>query len=211
MTPAARTTEVWSLPQFPLAALGNQNSDRARLAEFEGAAMPHLDDIFRTALRMSGDRSRAEDAVQETFLQAWKSFDRFEPGTNCRAWLFRILFHSVHHHRRKLFRFPLVKDAEEFLEANLPAPEPVPENLRDEQILSALERIPRDYRAAVLLVDVEEFAYKEAADILRVPVGTVMSRLSRGRKLLRGQLAEVARAYGIGTPRGEPRGEKEIR
>ncbi len=196
--PASHTMEVRSLLPFSASARGNSEREQARVVEFETAAMPHLDDLFRTAWRMTGDRARAEDAVQETFLQAWKSFDRFEPGTNCRAWLFRILFHCVHHHRRKLFRFPLVKDAEEFLEANLPAPEPVPENLRDEQILSALERIPPDYRAAVLLVDVEEFAYKDAAGILGVPIGTVMSRLSRGRKLLRGYLAEVARSYGIG-------------
>jgi RNA polymerase sigma-70 factor, ECF subfamily len=194
--------EVWSLPQFPGVTRGNPLREHARAAEFEAVAMPHLDNLFRTAVRMTGDRARAEDATQETFLQAWKSFGRFEPGTNCRAWLFRILFHCVHHHRRKLFRFPLVKHAEEFLEANLLAPEPIPENLRDEQILAALERIPSDYRAVVLLVDVEEFAYKDAAGILGVPIGTVMSRLSRGRKLLRSELAGVARSYGIGTGEG---------
>ena len=194
MMTAAHTMEGSYLAQFPSAARG-----MARMAEFEAAALPHLDDLFRTALRMTGDRARAEDAAQEAYLQAWKSFDRFESGTNCRAWLFRILFHCVHHHRRKLFRFPLVKDTEEFLEANLPAPEPVPERLSDQQILAALDRIPSDYRAAVLLVDVEEFAYKDAAGILGVPIGTVMSRLSRGRKLLRTELAEVARSYGIGS------------
>src|SRR5258708_29426680 len=73
---------------------------------FEAEAMPHLNDIFRTANRMVGDRQRAEDVAQEVFLQAWKSFDRFEAGTNCRAWLYKILFHCVQHHRRKWFRFP---------------------------------------------------------------------------------------------------------
>jgi RNA polymerase sigma-70 factor (ECF subfamily) len=193
MLTAAYTLEGWNLPQFPVAASG------ARMAEFQAQALPHLNDLYRTAQRMTGDPARAEDAAQETYLQAWKSFDRFEPGTNCRAWLFRILFHCVHHQRRKLFRFPLVKETEEFLEANLPAPEPVAEHLRDEQILAALDRIPRDYRAVVLLVDVEEFAYKDAAEILGVPIGTIMSRLSRGRKLLRGELAQVARSYGIGS------------
>jgi RNA polymerase sigma-70 factor (ECF subfamily) len=202
--------EGWNLAQFPVAARGNHTRDQVRRAEFEAAALPHLNDLFRTAQRMTGDRARAEDAVQEAYLQAWKSFDRFEPGTNCRAWLFRILFHCVHHQRRKMFRFPLVparrdSDTEEFLEANLPAPEPVPENLRDEQILAALERIPGDYRAVVLLVDVEEFAYKDAAGILGIPIGTVMSRLSRGRKLLRGELAEVARSWGIGAGGAEDR------
>jgi RNA polymerase sigma-70 factor (ECF subfamily) len=172
--------------------------DESRRAEFDAEAMPHLNDLYRTATRILGDRNRAEDVVQEVFLQAWKSFHRFEKGTNCRAWLFKILFHCVNHHRRKWFRFPLLKETEEFLEANLVAPQPVPERLTDAAILAALDGIPADFRAVVLLVDVEEFAYKDAAEILSVPIGTVMSRLSRGRKLLRESLAEVAHSYGIG-------------
>src|SRR5262245_46505378 len=89
---------------------------------FELEAMPHLNDIFRTATRILGERGRAEDVVQEVYLQAWKSFHRFETGTNCRAWLFKILFHCVNHHRRKWFRFPVLKEAQEFMEANLTAP-----------------------------------------------------------------------------------------
>lgn len=182
----------------PLPAAGKKFFLKANArAEFEAEAMPHLDDLFRTALRMTGDRARADDAVQETYLQAWKSFDSFEKGTNCRAWLFRILFYSVHHQRRKLFRFPLVSDAEEILETTLTSPEPVADELRDEQILAALDSLPPDYRAALVLVDLEEFAYKEAAEILRVPIGTVMSRLSRARRLLRQQLADTAKSYGI--------------
>ena len=165
---------------------------------FEAEAMPHLNDIFRTATRILGDRGRAEDVAQEVYLQAWKSFDRFEAGTNCRAWLYKILFHCVNHHRRKWFRFPLLKETEEFIEANLTYTPPIPEHLTDEEIIDALNRIPGDFRAVVLLVDVDEFAYKEAADILGIPIGTVMSRLSRGRKLLREQLTDVARNLGIG-------------
>lgn len=165
---------------------------------FEIEAMPHMNDLFRTATRVLSDRGRAQDVVQEVYLQAWKCFDRFETGTNCRAWLYKILFHCVNHHRRKWFRFPLLKDSEEFVEANLPYNPPIPEHLTDEDVLAALDRIPGDFRAVVLLVDVEEFPYKETADILAVPIGTVMSRLSRGRKLLRAQLAEVAQSYGIG-------------
>jgi RNA polymerase sigma-70 factor (ECF subfamily) len=157
-----------------------------------------MNDIYRTAARLVGERSRAEDVVQEVYLQAWKSFHRFESGTNCRAWLFKILFHCVSHQRRKWFRFPLLKDTEEFIEINLTYTAPVPERLSDEEILGALDRIPAEFRAIVLLVDVEEFPYKEAADIAGIPIGTVMSRLSRGRKLLREQLADVARSYGIG-------------
>ena len=175
---------------------------RTAAERFEVDAMPHLNDIFRSATRMLGQRERAEDVAQEVFLQAWKSFDRFEPGTNCRAWLFKILFHCVHHHRRKWFRFPLLKETEEFVEANLAAVEPIPEHLSDGDILAALDRIPQDFRAVILLVDVEEFAYKEAADILEIPMGTVMSRLSRGRKILKEQLKDVALAYGIGQAAG---------
>ncbi|MEZ5356429.1 MAG: sigma-70 family RNA polymerase sigma factor [Bryobacteraceae bacterium] len=161
--------------------------------------MPHLNDLYRTAARMVGDRTRADDVIQDVYLQAWKSFDRFEMGTNCRAWLFRILFNSVHHYRRKWFSPRMVKDGEDVLDlAEAPAG-PVPERLSDKEILAALDRIPADFRAVVLLADVEEFAYKEVASILDIPIGTVMSRLSRARKLLRRELSEVAPGYGIGV------------
>ena len=164
---------------------------------FESEAMPHLNDIFRTAARLVRDRAKAEDVAQEVYLQAWKSFHRFESGTNCRAWLFKILFHCVNHQRRKWLRFPLLKETEEFLEGNLTYTEPISEHLTDEEVVAALDRIPADFRAVVLLVDVEEFAYKEAAEIAGIPIGTVMSRLSRGRKLLREQLTSLACSYGI--------------
>jgi RNA polymerase sigma-70 factor (ECF subfamily) len=167
------------------------------LERFELEAMPHLNDVLRTAARMTGDRARAEDVVQEVYLQAWKSFERFEAGTNCRAWLFKILFHCVHHERRKLLRFPILKATDEFIEANLVGPAPIPEKLTDGEILSALDSIPAEFRAVVLLVDIEEFSYKDVAEILGVPIGTVMSRLSRGRKLLRDRLTSVAQSYGI--------------
>ena len=177
--------------------------DNSATERFEIEAMPHLNDIFRTATRILGDRARAEDVSQEVYLQAWKSFHRFESGTNCRAWLFKILFHCVNHHRRKWFRFPQLKETAEFLEANLTAADPIPEHLTDQDILSALDRIPADFRAVILMVDVEEFAYKDAAEILAIPIGTIMSRLSRGRKLLREQLSDVAQSYGIGRAAGQ--------
>ena len=117
--------------------------------QFEAEAMPHLNDLFRTAVRVLGDRVRAEDVVQEVYLQAWKSFHRFESGTNCRAWLFKILFHCINHHRRKWFRFPLLRESEEFLEVNLTAVEPVPEHLTDQDILSALDQLPAELRDAL--------------------------------------------------------------
>ena len=190
-------SEKWMADRTEALPVGGSAAER-----FEAEAMPHLNDIFRTASRILGDGARAEDVAQEVYLQAWKSFHRFESGTNCRAWLFKILFHCVNHHRRKWFRFPLLKETEEFLEANLPAREPVAAHITDRDILTALDGIPADFRAVILMVDVEEFEYKEAAEILAIPIGTVMSRLSRGRKLLREQLANVARSYGIGQSAG---------
>jgi RNA polymerase sigma-70 factor (ECF subfamily) len=170
-----------------------------RADEFEKVALPHLHELYRTAARLLGDSTKAEDVVQETYLQAWKSFARFAPGTNCRAWLFKILVNTIHHHRRGWFNLRRVKESEEILEQTTVCAAPVPERLAQQEILRALGRLPDDYRAAVLLADVEEFSYKEIAALLDVPIGTVMSRLSRGRKLLRDQLSELARSYGIGA------------
>jgi len=160
--------------------------------------LPHLNDLYRTAARVIGNRTEAEDLVQETYLQAWKSFHRFEPGTNCRAWLFKILFHVMQHHRRKWYNSKLVQESEDILlQDTVPYEPPTPEHLSDEDVLAALERIPVHYREAIVLSDVQEFSYKEVAATLGVPVGTVMSRLNRGRKLLRAELTEIAGSYGI--------------
>lgn len=177
----------------------------ATLDQFEAEAMPHLNDLHRTAQRILRDPSRAEDVVQEVYLQAWKSFHKFQPGTNCKAWLFRILFHSVNHYRRKWFKLRLLSENEEYLEDNLTWTPPVPDKLSDGDILDALDSIPPDFKNVVLLVDIEEMAYKEVADILDIPIGTVMSRLSRGRRLLREKLAFVAQSYGIARAAGEGR------
>jgi RNA polymerase sigma-70 factor (ECF subfamily) len=172
-------------------------SNKPRMNEFEAAALPHLNDIYRTAARLLGDKARADDVLQDVYLQAWKSFDKFEPGTNCRAWLFKILFHTINHYRRKWLNIRMVKESEEILQTAAAADPPVPEQITDEDLLAALDQVPQDFRSVVLLVDVEEFSYKEASAILSVPIGTVMSRLSRGRKLLRERLAGMAQQYGI--------------
>jgi RNA polymerase sigma-70 factor (ECF subfamily) len=164
----------------------------AKLEDFEFVALPHFDDLYRTAARVLGDRNEAEDLVQEAYLQAWKSFHRFETGTNCRAWLFKILFHVIHHHRRKWFNVKLIKESDEILEQVLTYEPPIPEQLTDEDMLMALNKVPEDFREVLLLSDVQEFSYKEIADTLQIPIGTVMSRLSRGRRVLRTQLAEKA-------------------
>ena len=182
----------------PYVTIGVLFSKLPQTGEFEKAALPHLNELYRTAARLLGDGATAEDVVQETYLQAWKSFARFEPGTNCRAWLFKILVNTIHHYRRGWFNLRRVKESEEILEQTAACAAPAPERIAQEEILRALGRLPPDYRAAVLLADVEEFSYKEIAALLDVPIGTVMSRLSRGRKLLREQLSGLARSYGIG-------------
>src|SRR5437879_6379551 len=120
---ASRAMENWMADELSHAA-GSRSQGLSAAQRFEVEAIPHLNDIFRTAMRILGELGRAEDVAQEVYLQAWKSFDRFEAGTNCRAWLFKILFHCINHHRRKWFRFPLLKETEEFLEANLTYTEP---------------------------------------------------------------------------------------
>ena len=185
-------------PSPPYVTIGVLFSKLPQTGEFEKVALPHLNELYRTAARLLGDGTKAEDVVQETYLQAWKSFARFEPGTNCRAWLFKILINTIHHYRRGWFNLRRVKESEEILEQTAACAAPAPERIAQEEILRALGRLPPDYRAAVLLADVEEFSYKEIAALLEVPIGTVMSRLSRGRKLLREQLSGLARSYGIG-------------
>jgi RNA polymerase sigma-70 factor (ECF subfamily) len=173
-------------------------SKKPRTDEFEAAAMPHMHDIYRTAARLLGTGTGADDVVQDVYLQAWKSFDQFAIGTNCRAWLFKILFHTLNHYRRKWLNIRMVKESEEILDLTPAGGPPIPEHITDEEILAALAEVPQDFRAVVLLVDVEEFSYKEAAGMLNAPIGTVMSRLSRGRKMLRERLAGQAASYGIG-------------
>ena len=165
--------------------------------EFESEAMPHLDDLFRTAVRLVTDRSEAEDLVQEVYLQAWKSFGRYEPGTNCRAWLYKILFNKLNHHRRKHSQGRWLQADDGFLAETVAYEPPVPSGLTDEQVVGALDGLHASFREVVLLADVEEFSYKEIAEMLEIPIGTVMSRLSRGRKQLRDALAGLAGQYGI--------------
>lgn len=166
--------------------------------EFESVALPHMNDLYRTAARLVGNRGEAEDLLQETYLQAWKSFHRFEPGTNCRAWLFKILFHLIQHQRRKWYNSKLVQESDELtLQDTVAYEPPVPQHLSDEDVLAALGRLSLQHREVVLLADVQEFSYKEVAATLGVPIGTVMSRLSRGRRLLRAELSGIARDYGF--------------
>jgi RNA polymerase sigma-70 factor, ECF subfamily len=182
---------------------------KVQLESFEAAAMPHLTELYRTASLLLRDRHEAEDLIQDTYLEAWKSFHRFELGTNCRAWLFKIMFHRLHHVRRRLVKASRVTTIDSPEGQDELAAEPVvPQEIRDEDVLNALEKVAVEFREVVLLADVEEFSYREIAETLKIPLGTVMSRLSRGRKLLRQELAEIARSYGI-SPRTKQAGAAE--
>lgn len=188
-----RKEKVMTAPTEPV------NSNSARSNEFESAAMPYLNDLFRAASHIIGNRTQAEDLVQETYLQAWKSFDRFETGTNCRAWLFKILFYVIQHHRRKWFRLRLTDEGDETFAQTLIYEPPVPQNLTDEDVLAAFKKLPQQYREVVLLSDVYDFKYKEIQETLGIPQGTVMSRLSRGRQLLRGLLSNLGEASAVSS------------
>jgi RNA polymerase sigma-70 factor (ECF subfamily) len=165
-------------------------SDRKR-REFEHAALVHLPALLRMALRQCGHRETAEDIVQETYLQAWRSFDRFVPGTNCRAWLYRILFFCLARDRRTRGRQLQTVDLDTASEQALRFDPVTPDVLTVESVRQAFERIADPFRTVMALVDLEQFSYREASDILGVPIGTVMSRLSRGRRLLRHELAQM--------------------
>jgi RNA polymerase sigma-70 factor (ECF subfamily) len=175
------------------------------IATFEAESLPYMDALYRAAASILHSRSEAEDAVQETYLQALKSLHRFTPGTNCRAWLFRILLHVISHQRRKWFGRFIFSEREE-LEQTAVCVEPVAEQLTDDELIQAFRKLPQQFAEVVMLADVQEFSYKEIQETLRIPVGTIMSRLSRGRQLLRAHLAECGARAGIVRGAARPAG-----
>ena len=175
---------------------------------FEEEALPLLPGLYRGALRLTRNPADAEDLVQEAYLRAYRGFHQFEPGTNLKAWLYRILTNSFINTYRKKQREPQTvpdEDIEDWYLYNRLAREApdssaeavVLESMPDEDVQGALEGLPEQYRAAVLLADVEGFSYKEIAEILEIPIGTVMSRLHRGRKALEKALWEKVRERGL--------------
>ena len=182
-------------------------ADKAR---FTRDTLPLLDSLYASALRMTRNPADAEDLVQETMLRAYRSFDRFEEGTNLKAWLFRIMTNAYINTYRKKQREPKKVSADEIEDFDLyqelkdhddqfsQTPERIVlDSLVDSDIIEAIDDLPEQFRLAVVLSDVEGFSYAEMAEIMDVPLGTVMSRLHRGRKALQKRLWDLARDRGI--------------
>jgi len=179
--------------------------------QFTSDAMQYAPQLFSTALRMTRNRSDAEDLVQETYIKGWRSFHTFQEGTNLRAWLFRIMtntyINKYNAQKRKGTEVELDDVEELFLYKRLgsidqsqlssSAEDQMLELFTDDEVKSALESLPEDFRIPVLLSDVDGFAYKEIAEMLEIPNGTVMSRLHRGRKAMQKMLYEYARERGL--------------
>ena len=185
---------------------------------FEQEALSYLDALYRTGLRMTRSEADAEDLVQETYIRAFRFRDQFTPGTNLKAWLFRILTNTfINSYRRKAAQ-PQTTELDDIEETTLhrhmtevsgEAPEPeqaMLDSIVDSEVTTALEELPERFRTVVLL-DVEGLSYKEIAESLDIPIGTVMSRLHRGRKFLQERLLDHAREHGIAAAKAMPRPE----
>jgi RNA polymerase sigma-70 factor (ECF subfamily) len=185
--------------------MSNDGSSSGRWSAFEAEVLPHLDPLFRLAMWFERDRTEAEDLIQDVLKQALESFHRYTPGTNCRAWLISILQHLRSNRRRAKSRAPMVDELDDRLAGTIAFVPPVPDHITDEDVLAALNCLASQYQEVILLCDVEELTYKEIAASLRIPIGTVMSRLHRGRALFRQELVKTHRAVGAPFPVEKPR------
>jgi RNA polymerase sigma-70 factor (ECF subfamily) len=179
---------------------------------FAAAAMQYAPQLYNAALRMTRNRADAEDLVQETYLRAYRSYATFEAGTNLRAWLFRILTNTFINAYRAKQRRPQETDLGDMEDlylyrrigqvnpASVSAEDQLLDLFTDDEVKAALEELPEAFRLPVLLADVEEFSYKEIAEMLDIPIGTVMSRLHRGRKAMHKRLFDFAQARGLVVP-----------
>jgi RNA polymerase sigma-70 factor (ECF subfamily) len=185
-----------------------KHTDRTR-REFEGLALEHLDPLYSAALRLTKNERDAEDLVQDAFLRAFRFFDKFERGTNMKAWLFKILTNTfINKYRRRVKEKSVVEGAaREATNENFVTREPSEsasnpeqyffEKLLSDDVIRSIDALPIDFRLVVILADLQEFSYKEIAEVLDCPVGTVMSRLYRGRKLLQKNLLGYAVDQGV--------------
>lgn len=195
-----------------------KRSNHLSKSEFEALTLEHMDALYAAALRYTRSAKDAEDLVQDTYLKAYRFFDKFERGTNVKAWLFKILTNTfINKYRRRVKEKAVAETpAEEFVSDRLVSSEQIralqdPEGdffskLLSDEVVAALDRVPVDFRMVVILADLQDFSYKEIAEIVAIPVGTVMSRLFRGRRMLQQELYGYAIREGILEPEQDASG-----
>ncbi len=174
----------------------------SKKSEFEQLTLPHIDALYNTALRLTHKESEAEDLLQETFLKAFRFFHRFERGTHIKAWLFKIMTNTfINQYRKQQRTREVVEDWD--WEHIMQSDESITENEKlildrfvSDQVMDSLEQVPVDFRTVLLLADLQDFSYKEIAEMVGCPIGTVMSRLYRGRRIMRKLLREYALEHG---------------
>jgi len=203
-----RFLKAFPLPLYMLEKQEQVDNSTLLGSEFQELAFKHVDSLYSTALRMTKNNLDAEDLIQDVYLRAFRFFHRFEKGTNFKAWIFKILTNTYINQYRKKINKPYHVDLEK-VQYNYDDKETTAqtsaqecerldyETLFDDEIKNALQQIPDEFRVVVLLADVESFSYKEVAKIVGCPIGTVMSRLSRGRKQLQNNLREYATKGGF--------------